>query len=92
MKDYLKTASSAPLGSGKSCVRLLIVNIKNNGLMLGVCGEKTKNNISKAVFNDLNMISINSCGYVFNCGKMSSFNAKIQSGDAIKMIVSPTQG
>ena len=73
-------------------MRLMVVNIKNNGLIMGVCGEKTKNNLLTAVFNDMNMITINSCGYVVNSGKMTTFNAKIKSGDTLKMVVNTIEG
>lgn len=91
-RDYLKITSVSPLQEGKSCMKILVLNIKNNGLIMGVCTSKVRNNLEKTAFNDVNMISINSCGYIVNCGKMASINAKIQSGDALKMIVSTVQG
>ncbi len=77
-----------PFGVGRFSMRLFIRNIKNNGLLLGVCSSKIKESLHLCKFNDINIISINSCGYVFNRGLMSTFSGRIKSGDVVKMLVS----
>ena len=92
VRDYSKIASASALGSGKHCFRILVNNIKNNGLMLGVCTENAKQNMDNIPFNDLNLISINSCGYLINRGRMSTFSGKIKSGDTLRMLINRSLG
>ena len=60
--------------------------------MFGVCTNKIKDSLELASFNDSNIVSINSCGYLVNRGLMSTFNGKIKSGDIVRMIVSLPMG
>ena len=56
--------------------------------MLGVCSQKVKDSLDSVPFNDQSLISINSCGYVVNRGKMSVFPGRVRIDDVVKMIVS----
>jgi hypothetical protein len=91
-KDYIKVPSTTPLGLGRYCLRLRIRNIKNNGLMVGICSLAAKQSIGSIKFNDLSTISINSCGYVVNKGVMSPFAGRMKTGDVVRMVVSPSIG
>jgi len=86
-KDYFKIAGETTYPFGRYVCRFLVKNIKNNGLLLGVCNNKFRNQIENLPFNDKNLISLNSCGYVINRGAMVPFGWKIKSGDQLDMLV-----
>jgi hypothetical protein len=87
-KDYLKISGTHPFPKGRYSFKIFVKNIKNNGLMFGVCNKKGRDGLEHTSFNDPNLISINSCGYVFNRSLMSTFSGRIKSGDVVKMLVS----
>lgn len=88
VKDYAKVIGSLPFPKGRFSLRVFVKSIKNNGFMMGVCTKNIKDTIHLASFNDSNITSINSCGYAFNRGLMSTFSGRIRSGTMVKMIVS----
>jgi hypothetical protein len=48
--------------------------------------------LEKISFNDHNLISFNSCGYIINRGMMIMSNGRIKNGDIVKMIVNIPRG
>lgn len=86
-KDYFKIAGTTVYPFGRYSCRFIVKNIKNNGLLLGVCSNKSRNQLQNLSFNDKNLISLNSCGYVINRGAMVSYSWKIKPGDQLSMLV-----
>ena len=92
VKDYVKITSRTPFMKGLSSMKIYVKNIKNNGLLFGICDESSKEKINQIKFNDFRLVSINSCGYVINKAKMLTFKSKISIGDTIKMTVDRNKG
>jgi len=59
--------------------------------MFGICTNRLKT-INNLPFNDISIISLNSCGYLVNRGIMTMTNSNIKSGDVIKMLVDRSAG
>jgi len=91
IRDYNKIVAEAPIPSGRHKFRITVKNIKNNGLMFGICTNRLKT-INNLPFNDISIISLNSCGYLVNRGIMTMTNSNIKSGDVIKMLVDRSAG
>lgn len=93
VRDYNKAIGEHPLSPGISKMQILIRNIKNNGLLFGICTGRVKESFEKTTFNDASMITLNSCGYITNRGAMTLFNyAKMKAGDTVKLQVNMSQG
>lgn len=92
MKDYNKVIAVQPLSLGIHKFRVSVRNIKNNGLLIGVCNEKIKESLGNTTFNDINLISLNSCGFIINRGIINMSNGKIKNGDIIKVVIDTFKG
>jgi hypothetical protein len=48
--------------------------------------------MNKAAFNDINLVSLSSCGYVINKGVMIPTHARLINGQTIKVMVDTYSG